>query len=329
MRSEAGCRTLARATDVAVPRWSPDGCGLPIWRVRQENGIRAALRSRARAATTVRLTHARGDVIDAAWSPDGATIAYVAADRPGSGAVLLRRRQRLHGDRADAARPPLDRLRPAGGAPRRLTSGSWTIAPTDPGGIFSPQIAWTRDGRRITFTRVENTFSGDDERSTLWQVDVATRRDCASSPAHAELELSPAYSPDGSALAYWYPLNGDFNSENTLRLVGGGRDRPARAERLDRNVAGSLWFPDGAQLAGLRERSARKSPRGRSISPERCVPCRSAIFTSSAIRTRAARSMPESPPTSRATARSPSSRRARRARASCTICPPGAGTRGG
>ena len=63
----------------------------------------------------------------------------------------------------------------AGGTARRLTGGSWTIAPTDPGGIFSPQIAWTHDGRAITYTRIENTFSGDSEYSTLWQVDVATR----------------------------------------------------------------------------------------------------------------------------------------------------------
>ena len=51
--------------------------------------------------------------------------------------------QRLHRDRAHAARSSLDRCRPARRIARRLTPVSWTIAPTDPGGIFSPQIAWT------------------------------------------------------------------------------------------------------------------------------------------------------------------------------------------
>ena len=133
-----------------------------------------------------------------------------------------------------------------GGKARRLTSGSWTIAPTDPGGIFSPQFAWTRDGRSITFTRVDNTFSGDDEYSTLWQVDVASAA-MHKLTAHSDFELSPSYAPDGSHLAYWYPLGGDFNAENTVRVIGGGHD-VAIAPTLDRNIAASLWFPDAALL---------------------------------------------------------------------------------
>ncbi|HEY6450073.1 MAG TPA: prolyl oligopeptidase family serine peptidase [Candidatus Cybelea sp.] len=237
-------QTVTRATDVAVPRWSPRDQRLAYLARPSENGI-AQLFVRGPSGETVQLTHALGDVIDAAWSPSAREIAYVAADRQEPAPFFFA------GDNdytATALTPPdhLWIVSAGGGPARRLTSGSWTIAPTDPGGIFSPQIAWTRDGRHITYTRVENTFSGDDEYSTLWQIDTVTRA-TRKLTGHAELELSPAYSPDGSRLTYWYPLNGDFNAENTLRIVGGARDYRLASD-LDRNVAGSIWFPDSRHL---------------------------------------------------------------------------------
>jgi dipeptidyl aminopeptidase/acylaminoacyl peptidase len=237
-------RRLLSGADVAVPRWSPDGSRLAYLARSGRNGVRQ-LFVRDRSGRSAALTSAAGDVIDMAWSPNGERIAYVAAD-PQPRATYF-----FAGDNDYTATSltPSDHLWivPAwGGRARRLTSGAWTIAPTDPGGIFSPQIAWTRDGSFITFTRVENTFTGDDERSTLWQVDVANAA-LHKLTAHAELELAPAYSPDGSRLAYWYPLRGDFNSENTLRVLAAHRDRDL-APAFDRNVAGSLWLPNGPSL---------------------------------------------------------------------------------
>ncbi len=235
-------RVLVRGHDVAVPRWSPDGGRLAyLARPPREAFLQLFVR---RAGASRRLTHAAGDVIDAAWSPDGRTLAFVAADA-----------QRLapyffagNNDFTATALTPPDHLwivPAAGGAPRRLTAGTWTIAPTDPGGIFAPQIAWTPDGRHITFTRVETTFSGEDERSTLWQIPSgggAARK----LTSHAEFEFSPAYGADGR-LEYSYPRDGDFNAENTIRLVDGVGDRPL-TEALDRNIAGALWFPSGRRL---------------------------------------------------------------------------------
>lgn len=237
-------RTLARGNDVAVPRWSPDGTRLAYLARVSRGGIRQLYVERPNG-TARRMTSALGDVIDAAWSPDGRTIAYVAADPPQHASYFFA------GDNdytATALTPPdhLWIVSASGGMPRRLTRGSWTIAPTDPGGIFSAQIAWTRDGRSITFTRVENTFSGDDERSTLWQTDVRSGA-LRKMTTRTEFELSPAYSPDGATLSYWYPRDGDFNAENTLRAIRGGDDL-ALAPQLDRNVAGALWFSDGRRM---------------------------------------------------------------------------------
>ena len=200
---------------------------------------------RASNGQTIQLTHAQGDVVDAAWSPDGRELAFVATDRQDSAPFFFAG----DNDYTATSLTPSEHLwivSAGGGKATRLTSGSWTIAPTDPGGIFSPQIAWTHDGRRITYTRVENTFSGDSEYSTLWQIDVGTHA-TQKLTGHSAFELSPAYSPDGSRLAYWYPFNGDFNAENTLREVRQGTDTQDAAA-LDRNVAASLWLPDSRHL---------------------------------------------------------------------------------
>jgi len=235
---------LVHGRDVAVPRWSPQGDAIAYLAQESTGGTRQLFVRRG-DGRVVQVTHAGGDVIDMAWRPDGREIAYVAAD-PQSPATFF-----FAGDNdytATALTPPdhLWIVPASGGAARRLTSGSWTIAPTDPGGIFSPQIAWTHDGKRIAYTRVENTFSGDSEYSTLWQIDVATRAS-RKLTANGAFELSPAYSPDGSQLSYWYPRGGDFNAENSLRILAGDRDAQL-APALDRNVAGALWYPDGRHL---------------------------------------------------------------------------------
>jgi dipeptidyl aminopeptidase/acylaminoacyl peptidase len=237
-------RVLVRGNDVAVPRWSPDGSRLAYLARPSADGFRQ-LFIRGLTGATYKITRARGEVIDAGWSPDGREIAYVAADPEKPAPYFFAG----DNDYTATALAPSDHLwivSAGGGGARRLTSGTWTIPPTDPGGIFSPQIAWSRDGRHITLTRVENTFSGDDERSTLWRVDVAggAMRQLTD---RTEFELSPSYSPDGSALTYWYPLHGDYNSENTLRIASHGQDRQL-GQTLDRNIAGALWFPDGHRL---------------------------------------------------------------------------------
>ncbi|HET6275584.1 MAG TPA: S9 family peptidase [Candidatus Cybelea sp.] len=233
---------LVTGHDVAVPRWSPDGARLAY--LAESGGIRQLFVRRSDGKSE-QLTHSAGEVIDAAWSPNGREIAYVAADPQKPSTFFYAG----DNDYTQTALTPPDHLwivASSGGKTRRLTSGSWTIAPTDPGGIFSPQVAWTRDGRAIAYTRIENTFSGDSEYSTLWQVDIATRV-AHKLTSHSAFELSPAYAPDGAHLAYWYPLNGDFNSETTLRVVGDGPDHQLAAS-LDRNIAASLWFPDGRHL---------------------------------------------------------------------------------
>jgi dipeptidyl aminopeptidase/acylaminoacyl peptidase len=246
-RSGATVATIV-AKDPNVPRWSPDGHRLGFLAVA---GSTRQVFTYASGSITQR-THAAADVIDFAWSPDGTTLAFAATDVPANANAIAHHHDYFfagNNDYTATALTPAVHLwtvPAAGGIARRLTSGSWTIAPTDPGGIFSPQIAWTGDGKHITLTRTASTFSSEDEYTTLWSVDVATGA-MKKVTSHPAVELSPSYSPDGRKLAYWWPRDGDFTAENTVRIRSGDSD-VTLAPAFDRNVGGAIWFPDSQRM---------------------------------------------------------------------------------
>ena len=63
------------------------------------------------------------------------------------------------------------------------------------------------------------------------------------------LEGQPTYSPDGSQIAYWQPRDGDTGNVNEIHIApsAGGAGRSITGA-LDRNVARSIWMPDGKTL---------------------------------------------------------------------------------
>jgi dipeptidyl aminopeptidase/acylaminoacyl peptidase len=245
--------TLVRGSDVSDPRWSPDGSRLAYLATGPNGKSQLYVRDMTAtpAGADAPLTNAAGDVIDMAWRPDSRELAFAATDAPAHREPLGRHHTYFAAaDNEYTATAPapavhLWLVRTGGGAaPRRLTSGSWTLPPTDRGGIFSPQFAWARDGRSITFTQVASAVPGDDERSVLVRIDLASGR-ISKITRHRALELSPQPSPDGSALAYAYARDGDYLSENELFVRTATRERDL-TRALDRNVGGAVWLPDGS-----------------------------------------------------------------------------------
>ncbi len=235
--------TVARGGEVADPRWSPDGSTLAYLQQDRPSGHMQLFAEDSHGVR--QLTHSRSDVIDMAWRPGGAQLAFAAAVAiPDPG--FFDAADNDYTATSPTAPIHLWLISAAGGAARELTHGSWTLAPTDSGGIFAPQFVWSRDGERIVFTRVANTLSGDDEYSTLWELDVAAGR-LRKLTGHTRLELSPSFSPDGSKLLYWYARSGNYLAFNTLRLRDGKTDTDVTAH-FDFNAGGALWMPDGRAL---------------------------------------------------------------------------------
>lgn len=240
--ADGSIQTIVAGHEAALPRWSPNGSRL-AYLARDPFGRLQAYVWDGRRSREI--SHAPGDVADIVWRPDGRAIAFAASDASSSPAYFYA------GDNDYTLSAPIAPLHlwtvPSnGGAARRLTSGTWTLPPTDYGGIFTPQFTWSPDGRRIVLTRVANTFTGDDQASSLWQLDVASLH-MRSLTGRSASELTPAFSPDGSQLAYWYPRDGAYLAHNSVRVISAGGDRLLSAS-LDRNIGGSLWMPNGRSL---------------------------------------------------------------------------------
>lgn len=224
--------------DVCVPRWSPDGNVLAFL-IRPSTGEHYQLVVRKDDTTAHVVTHAVNDVEDFAWRPDGAEIAFAAYDAPSTRDYF----EVSDNDYAQTVPTPPVHLwlwSNHGNSAKRLTHGSWSIAPTDPGGIFTSQFAWSSDERRLLYTRVEDTNVGDDEYSTIHSIDVTTGA-AQKITANPHYELTPMPSL-GGAMAYWYPQDGAYLAQNTLHLLRDGRDTIV-SRNLDRNIGGALWMP--------------------------------------------------------------------------------------
>jgi dipeptidyl aminopeptidase/acylaminoacyl peptidase len=259
---------LVRGGDVSAPRWSPDGKSLGY--LAAAPGGRSQLFACARrdpnpcagSGSVRQITHAAGDVIDFAWRPDGSAFAFAAYDAPANAAAL-----RGHHDYFEAGDNDYTQTAPTpsvhlwlapvrGAPPHRLTSGSWTLPPTDRGGIFSSQFAWLPDGKHLLFVKIENAVEGDNEYSTLQRVDALSGR-IEKVTDHAAFEVTPQPAPRGGSLAYWYPRDDDYLSENEIHVLDPAAGDVDLTRELDRNAAGALWLPGGDALLVCADDGAR------------------------------------------------------------------------
>ena len=241
-------RVVANRQDLSSPRWSPDGTRIAFLAkdpVTKQDQIFAMP---ARGGTGIRVTRDKQGVDDYAWSPDGKDIAFIAQDPPRNAAAIAAHNgvfEVTNGHfllQGDVAPWHLWTVPAAGGEARRLTAGDFSLG-TDEGGTTTP--AWSRDGRRIAFTKYPGVHWASSFRSVIAAVDVANGKMRTLVPDQASDH--PGFAPTGNAYAYARPRGGDQNNGNAVYVNVDGKTFDATA-LLARHSSNYLWMPDGRTL---------------------------------------------------------------------------------
>lgn len=265
-------RTLTSRQGAASPRWSPTGDRLAFTAEVEshqdaQSGADKDDSSGPQPQIFVlpmeggeaqQITHGTDGVEQFAWRPDGKVIAYVTPDPTDKKAIKEHHDAFEVGDtdflETAAAKSSHVWIVPAdGGAAKRVTSGSWSLPIVFPPSPPSSPLSWSPDGKSLIVTKQETPEPGDGDETTIQVLDVATGQ-MRKLTSHEKFESAGEYSPDGSRVAYWYPLNGDTNNQNEIFVTpASGSDASSSSDidvtrGIDRNVQRAIWMPDGKSL---------------------------------------------------------------------------------
>jgi len=235
------------------PRWSPDGNRVAFLAADAEKHSQIFVLELA-GGDALQVTKSPTSIQQFAWKPDGSAFAYAAIDdapkktgadqfddafEVGDGSFL---------DKEKALPTHLWLVPAAGGEAKRLTSGTWSLPVTFPPGPPASPIAFSADGTKLIYVRVENTYSGDRQNSSPQALDLATAK---SEPitTHVKFASFPVPSPDGKHVSYLYPRDGVERNFQDVFIVDGMKGDGANVTRsIDRNFFRALWTPDSKAL---------------------------------------------------------------------------------
>ena len=193
------------------PAFSPDGNQVAFREIngQRNSGIYTAL---VGGDSSLRLTKHPTDCCQA-WSPDSRQVAFVRRTDSEDGIYVV------------AA---------LGGTERRLYSSSRDL---------NPVLAWSPDGKLLAFP--ENDGTNTHSWITLLSVADTTTRKLTSPPAE-DRDDGPAFSPDGSQVAFIRgTVAGVVNNVFVVPVTGG---EPKRLTFDNRPIFGLTWTADGREI---------------------------------------------------------------------------------
>ncbi|MGZ7042866.1 MAG: prolyl oligopeptidase family serine peptidase, partial [Thermoanaerobaculia bacterium] len=234
---------------IASPRWSPDGTRIAFLAnaTADKDAKRQIWVLPVSGGEAARITDVTRGVQQFAWSPDGSQIAYVAADDPPKSDAKPLSFEVDDDDYLMREEPTPSHLwvvASNGGAARRVTSGNWSLPIAHPPGPAASPLSWSPDGKTIAITRRENAHAGTPNVARVAIVDVASGETRRLTTNDLD-ETQPAFSPDGSHIAFWFPRDGKRGSANAIWMTtpAGGNGTIATPS-LDRSLFRTIWLPD-------------------------------------------------------------------------------------
>jgi dipeptidyl aminopeptidase/acylaminoacyl peptidase len=242
-------RTLIKQREgLSSPRWSPDGTRLAFFAKDPKTKQTQIFVLSMTGGGMRRVTDNAQGVDDYAWSPDGQSFAFIAQDPPLNAEAIKAHNkvfQITNGHfllTRNVAPWHLWVAPAAGGKATRLTHGDFSLG-TDQGGTTPP--AWSRDGKRIAFTRIPGVHWASAFRSVIAEVNVASGDIRTLVPEQTSDHFE--FAPVGDAYAFSRSRDGDQNNGDAVYVNVDGKTYDATAA-LARHFTSYRWMPDGKTL---------------------------------------------------------------------------------
>jgi dipeptidyl aminopeptidase/acylaminoacyl peptidase len=246
--SSARRTSIADRENLSSPRWSADGKRLAFLAKDPATKQTQIFVMSVASGSPSRVTDNKQGVDVYAWSPDGKSIAFIAQNPP-LHAEAIKAHDKVfqitngHYLLTKEVAPWQLWIAPtSGGKATQLTDGDFSLG-TEPGGATTP--AWSRDGKRIAFTKFPGVYWASSFHSVIAEVDVASGRMHTLVPDETSDHIE--FAPQSDAFAYSRPRDGDRNNGDAIYVNTGGKTFDATAA-LARHFSTYAWMPDGHAL---------------------------------------------------------------------------------
>ena len=235
-------RELTQRKTARHPRWSPSGDRLAFLADTAGQAQIFVLANDGGEATQI--THGSTGVQTFAWSPDGGKFAYISRDEA---PVREKYDDAFEVEANDylmqAATQPshIWTIASAGGTPKRLTSGHWSVS----GG----NLAWSLASDRIAFIAQPSSGTRDSDKRTLETVSVEGGQPAPVAGLEKRRCAWAAFSPDGTWLNVSCPVDGLVKNQTELLIVpAAGGEFKRLSSSIDRSFFRASWTPDSKSV---------------------------------------------------------------------------------
>ncbi len=194
------------------PAISPEGSRIAFSWSTEDRGNYDLFVKQRNTEDPLRLTETDGHEVYAAWSPDGADLAYALLAEDGAAIYTV---------------PAI------GGARRKVVDLPFGVAGID----------WSPDGRHLAYSSRRAGCGAI--RIYMYSLDTGESVELTSPPWSSQGDFLPAFSPDGESIAF---VRGDRTCLQDVFVVPSGGGEARRLTSSQHHVAGLDWMPDGRSL---------------------------------------------------------------------------------